>query len=334
MGVPRGSLLPYTVHNGLAAHAVSTCDTPTFSAYETLEAQAWIHAAQNPADCASAHIGLDEYFNSGMGSSIFGTANSFMLALVRGHVWLPIGSWCWGHCPIGTMECYFKPVSHCAAPANGLDAIDNVRVHSASSIHRLTHNRVLAVPLRWQHKGFMWWRAQVITYMLRPNLNTSIALTAAAKLIFPQGLPRPFASVFMRHGDKAPESPVFLGDKYLGMLDAPRRELQLKAVFMSSDTQDVLDDALHIFNSANFSAFAVPRNRGSSGNSSLPMKSFTGSFALDLLLDLFLLASADITVGISTSNWVRLVDVIRLGLGHGSQLLPLLDPFGIPYMEW
>jgi hypothetical protein len=64
------------------------------------------------------------------------------------------------------------------------------------------------------------------------------------------------------------------------------------------------------------------------------MTSYTGDHALDLILDLFLMAQSDVMVGLSHSNWVRLADALRLALGHGSQLLPLLDPFGVPYVEW
>jgi hypothetical protein len=335
MALPPGSKLPFAMHNGLAMHKVSTCGTPTFSQKETREVQAWIFAAQHPADCATAQLGLGEVFNSGMGSSIFGTANSFMLALARGQVWLPVGAWQWGQCPLGTMECYFEPVSNCTLPPGGLAAIDGVRVHSASSINRQMANRVLAVPLKWQHKGFFWWRAQVVAYMLRPNTATSAILTAAAQRLFPRGLPRPFVGVFLRHGDKEPESPIFRGHKYLELLRAPIAELRLKAVFTSSDTQQVNDEAVELFNGEGIATHTVPRNRGSSVSAnSGPSETFTGTFALDLILDLFLLANADVFAGISTSNWVRLVDSMRLVLGHGSQLLPILDPFGVPYVEW
>ena len=334
LGLPPGSKLPFSMHQGYAMHKVTTCDTPTFSPQETQEAQEWIYSAQHPADCAVAQLGLDEYFNSGMGSSIFGTANSFMLALSRGQVWLPIGGWMGGSCPLGTMECFFEPVSNCTPPLGGMAAIDGVRIHSASSINRQMANRVVAIPLKWQHKGFMWWRAQVVAFMLRPNNITSAALTAAARRLFPQGLPRPFVGVFLRHGDKEPESPVFRGKKYLEMLAAPIDELQLKAAFISSDTQEVNEEAVNVFQEAGIAAHTVPRNRGTSVKSAGPATLYTESFSLDLILDLFLFANADVFSGISSSNWVRLADSLRLVLGHGSQLLPIVDPFGVPYMEW
>jgi hypothetical protein len=250
VGLLPGSSLPFSLHNGLAVNKVTTCAPPTFSVQETLEAQAWIHAAQHPADCSAAHVGLSEYSVSGMGSSIFGALNSFLLALARGHVWIPVGSWNWGRCPLGSLECYFLPVSNCSPPDGGMASIDGVRVHSASSINKPLTNRVVAVPPQWQHKGFLWWRAQVAAYMLRPNNATSAALTAAAQSIFGSQLQRPFASVYIRHGDKAREGPVFCGKTYLDMLKMPSAELQLKAVFMSSDTQAVLEEAMELFSFA------------------------------------------------------------------------------------
>ena len=334
IGLPPGSTLPFAMHSGHAMHKVTTCDTPTFSLQETREAQAWIFAAQHPLDCATAQLGIADYFNSGMGSSIFGTANSFMLALARGHVWLPVGSWVGGHCPLGTMECFFEPVSNCTPPLGGVAAADGVRVHSASSANPQMANRVVAVPLKWQHKGFLWWRAQVVAYMLRPNNATSAALTTAARSLFPRGLPRPFAGVFLRHGDKVGESPVFRAPQYLELLRAPIAELKLKAVFVSSDTQEVNDEAVRVFGEAGSAVYTVPRDRGQSVDNSEPKTKVTESFALVLFLDLFILANADVVTGISTSNWVRLFDALRLALGHGAELLPLLDPFGVPYVEW
>jgi hypothetical protein len=96
----------------------------------------------------------------------------------------------------------------------------------------------------------------------------------------------------------------------------------------------VLEEAVQLFSTSGVAAAAVPRNRGSSRQGWDNTTYFTGDLSLDLILDLFLMANSDVLVGISSSNWVRLADVLRLGLGKGSQLLPLLDPFGVPYMEW
>lgn len=329
MGVGKNAPLPrLSIVSGSAVYNVTTCGVPTFSAAETREAQAWIHAAQHPPDCNTALLSVSSMLTGGFGSVIHGLANEFMLAHARGHVWTqPVGRWDAGNCSTKDWACYFAPISNCTPPG-----VDGKRVHASSANNGPLGNRIIVVPARWVHKGFHWWRAQVIAYLLRPAPQTTAALVAAATRAFPGGLSRPLASVYIRHGDKGRESTVFRGGVYVDLL-RPAILRGVRDVFLSSDTQDVLEEAVNISVAAGLTPHIIPRNRGSSLNGG-PLDTFTGDVVLDLLLDLYLLAAADIAVGMSTSNWCRLADELRLVLGHGAQLLPYLDPWGAPFVEW
>ena len=93
-------------------------------------------------------------------------------------------------------------------------------------------------------------------------------------------------------------------------------------------------EAVQNFTDHGLRVYYIPRDRKTSLHNGRAGKPFTGDFSTDLLLDLFLLGSADVAVGLSTSNWCRLIDEIRLALGHGAQLLPYIDPLGVPALEF
>ena len=206
----------------------------------------------------------------------------------------------------------------------GPDAIDGVRVFDGNLPNDEGPRRSLQLPARWAHKDFNWWRAMVMSYIMRPNAELDDKfLVSEARNAFPEGIPRPYASIFVRGGDKEGETTLFDPHAYVNLLEKYASQLGVRNVYVNSDSQQMVNETVALLHAAGFRTYVLPMERGY-WFSKLDTPESTqdvGVLARTSILDLHVQLAGDFFFGITGSNWIRLVDVLRMARGK------LLMPF-------
>lgn len=324
-------LARYAWRDGELYDNVTTCGRTgqrlfgeTYSAADAEAVAAWLYEAQHPPVCKSSDIlRISQYHYGGIGATMHFIMYSVSAALARGYTVVydtpqRPENFAWADCPLGTPECYFEPISSCAAS----DDQEALLVPYPPS--RL-------IPEQWAHKPWNWWRAHVMAYIMRPNAATAAFIRHQAALVFPRGLPSMYFSIFVRRTDKVQEANVYGTDTYaIALKRLSRAAPAVRDVYFNSDDPDIFHNVSRVFAGFRVSYMAMDR-----GFALIMLSNFTaeqiGTQMRLSLTDLFLEAHADAHVGTLSSNWLRLVDELRMSAGKLA--FPFVDVEGIHYGE-
>lgn len=166
------------------------------------------------------------------------------------------------------------------------------------------------------HDYYYWWRAQSISYIVRPNARTLGELERRRGLVFGGGdIEEGTISVHVRHGDKWKEMKLADDPTYLKAVEdlvTIRRGPTLKRkIFLSTE-----DAATVNFFSKVKKWNTRWTNVSRVSDSTISPTSFAARIGwneefLNILLSLQLALECDAWVGQISSNWCRLIDELR-----------------------
>ena len=151
--------------------------------------------------------------------------------------------------------------------------------------------------------------SQLVRYVLRPLPHFDMQVRAFLAKQSMTVIPRPFASMHVRYGDKYKESPRMPLSVYMDVLKL--KATHVKHVFLSTETQSVISELRERFPEYTFHALEYDRIETDVGGSD-PWNEFVASFA-----NLYLSVQADVFVGSLSSNWCRLVNELQRTRGDG-----------------
>ena len=299
---------------------------------------------QHPADCHNARfLILSEYHHSGIGSTLHIRALQFMLGMDTNRVVIDDPGIVWDHtstqkeyCASTGFDCYFLPLSHCSIPmdfkkeARRVNSIDHVYgndrrvfVDNMEIFFRHYGNLVDLQPKKFGAefvKSGHWWMAQVIRYLVRPNkLTVDNIIKPSIRSVFPSGVPRGMASVFVRWGDKGKEM------TQLEDVEAHFRPLLLipsiTHVYVGSDSQKAIYETIAKYGD-HFKLYFLNVSRAYDGaghafaeyREKLGNREIVEQMKINLM-QLYLSVQGDVMSGELASNWCRLEHELHDALG-------------------
>jgi hypothetical protein len=310
----------------------------------TLPAQHEIWAHQHPADCASAKFIVYKGPHSGIGSVFHVQSNILKLALDSGRVLVEQpGHFLTNHAYCGSNttldSCYFEPLTNCSL---GPTDIANAAMIATMDAHKLMARdpampRVVTVDAGMSFKlrlhaprvfetwlnttlipyseHFYWWRAQASAYIVRPNTRVLAELAARRQRQLRGGELRiGCVSLYVRHGDKGTESPVFTDEQY-EMATTKLRRLDpslTHQVFLSTEDPKTVAYFSDTTRGWATSYVDMPRKPDRhKSNMQYMQEHGVAEEMLDGLLNLHLACECDGYVSSIFSNWARLIDEMR-----------------------
>ena len=308
----------------------------------TVLLQRRIYEWQNPPDeaCASAKFLVYDPPHYGIGSTVHHAAVALATAICTGRIlflprhrgthemWRPPG------CEASGLLCWFQPVTSC--PNIDESVMEHYPIGNASTfasltgegIVRLDFNSVPSGPCDYcssrrqfplmngirETEAFFGSEApllaQLVRYLLRPLPSFSQAVTAFAVEHAQHwaAIPRPYASVHVRYGDKWKEEPREPLSKYMDALRATRPDI--KSVFLSTESEWIIGELRQQYPGIAFFHFSYQRIEESHAVGEQRRTEFVASFA-----NLFVSVQADAFVGTLTSNWCRLIHELERSRG-------------------
>lgn len=301
---------------------------------------------QHPLDCDRARfLILSEYHHSGIGSTLHIRALQFMLGLDTNRVIIDDPGIMWDHtskhkeyCASTGFDCYFLPLSNCTVPsgfkkhAHKATVIEHVRgrerlvfVDNMNIFFKHYGNGVDLKPTNFGseiQKSGHWWMSQVIRYIVRPNrISVDNIIKPAFRSVFPYGVPKGLASVFIRWGDKALTKEM----AHLEGVDAHFRPLledpSITDVYVGSDSQRAIEESIDKFGHR-FKLYFLNISRAYHGAghafSEYRRKFGTREIVEQMkinLMQLYLSVQGDVMSGELASNWCRLEHELHDALG-------------------
>jgi glycoprotein 6-alpha-L-fucosyltransferase len=257
--------------------------------------------------------------------------------------------WVWGDkakCGVKTHECHFEPISGCAAKLDGPHAdIDARQVDdeykaryveydwwaSAKNVYqseRLLYMKQSVwgrgnqfVPRKYAAHGLMWWRAQLLAFLLRPTEQTRAAIASArAELQLDNG--EPYIGMHVRRGAKWTETPVVALEKYVAAARAhAQRAADLglpvpRRIFVATDAADVVEALPRDYGSEFQWIFRTETYRHTDRNVTWMTEiqrrwKAASTDAVDAIRDVWLLAEAPYLVVTYSSNIGRVAAELR-----------------------
>lgn len=327
-------------------------DVPGTALPYTVEALQVVWKHQHPVDCSNAKFVTYSAAQSGIGSVIHVQTIVLRSALDSGRVmietpghFLTATPYCGGNNTLGS--CYFLPMTNCTLTS---DEISQALTLSTKGdfVRLLTRDPQLPKVVRVQHNGdflytfldnplifegflsttsipkgllregpthmMWWWRAIGAAYIIRPNERTygELASRKDTKVVGKQ-LGDGCIGLYIRHGDKHTETPVYSDEQYeeavnkLRSID-PRLTRQ---VFLS--TEDAATVAYYRNASRAWTTTYVDMPMKTASKSNLAYMAERGYHeeVLNGLLNLQLILECSGFVGSMYSNWARLIEELR-----------------------
>lgn len=305
---------------------------------------------QNPATCDGKKFLYFEPQNYGIGSMIHIAATALQHAICTGRIlYLPKRSdilnmtlWKPQECKSSTLLCYFLPVTNCTLdesdaaewPICNASTWMNADVQAA----RVVRTQVPSYPqgpcsFCDAPKRFPFppeaskivdayvgseapLMAQITRYLIRPQQWLLYRISEFTANHFPvKQIPRPFASIHVRYGDKLTETARQPLSLYMDMLMASRPDIH--HVVLSTETESVISYLRANYHSVVFYTFNYTRleaNNPGTLRKRNAVDEFIASFA-----NLYVAMHADAFVGSLTSNWCRLIHEMERTRGDGGR---------------
>jgi len=299
--------------------------------------QAAIREWQNPTNdgCSNSKFLLYDPPNYGIGSMIHLAAMGLAVALCSGRILYlhpqtavpPQTLWRSRNCESTSLECYFKRVTRCRLPDDIINAAPTVTEENAESLRdvqvvRMSHfgegldcrfcSSWTALPIldklpeRIRHHftgSELPLMAQLVRYILRPKPKINYQVLRFIDGHFVKSVPRPFASIHVRYGDKYLETPRTSLDTYVDILRA--KAPHIKEIFLSTETEWVLTNMTNSNPDLNFHWFHFKRI-DEVHPVDLPQVRREEEF-IAAIANLYVAIEADFFVGSLSSNWCRLI---------------------------
>uniref|UniRef100_A0A383W9G6 Alpha-(1,6)-fucosyltransferase N- and catalytic domain-containing protein n=1 Tax=Tetradesmus obliquus TaxID=3088 RepID=A0A383W9G6_TETOB len=304
----------------------------------TAQAQQAIWQHQHPQDCSKAKFLVLSDPPGGIGSVFHSFTVALGAALETGRIlvkhedWLADSDYCGAQNTLDS--CYFEPISSCklsksellsasnATDGANLTTLADARVLQVKSMQVMVDMR-LTVPKQFvellQNTGIpsrslhYWWRSQGVAYLVRPNARTLAEMQRRQARRFRGSQLAPGCiSLYIRHGDKWDESPVFSDAEYEAVTKRLRQTdpALTNQLFLSTEDPVTIQ---YYSNTTNSSAAASWRT----SYTELENDSYDGidyglsAEVIKCLLNLDLAMQCDGYVASVYSNWARLIDELR-----------------------
>ena len=180
-----------------------------------------------------------------------------------------------------------------------------------------------------QEKQYIyWWRAQAVTFFLRPSVETRKELSDRRMRMFSghSGVPEGSISLHVRHGDKYIESNIRPLRDYVSaasMIADTDARYSMRRIFISTEDPEVIEEAEKLADREN-GGYKVMFTEYERKN--LPVVDLAEHFGgsnemLNGLLNLQLAVMCDGWVCTLTSNWCQLIDSLRSTVAEKSASL-------------
>ena len=176
------------------------------------------------------------------------------------------------------------------------------------------------VPEKYRAHGLLWWRSQLLAFVLRPTTATQLAISEARVAL---GLSQPYIGMHIRRGAKWREAPFVDVERYV---DAARAHADLaearglprpRDVFVATDAVDVVETLERDFADAGFRwVYRQETYRHSEANVTWGIEirrrwKAASTDAIDFIRDVWMLAESDYVVCTYSSNIGRVVAELR-----------------------
>jgi len=340
-----GMSLDSSAPNNLLFHSESGSSDAEFDHAQNRAFQTSLWNLQHPQSCENAKLlVLSEFHHSGFGSTLHLRALQFMMGLDYNRVVVDDPGMLWEqtsqqkeYCNSTGFNCYFLPLSNCSVPADFRDrgAVKGNDMVAIKSSHRVIfidrmdvffrmYKHYSLVPSKfgreYPNKTDHWWMSQLIRYIVRPNsLTVKQILEPAFSSVFPMGVPRGLASVFIRWGDKRQEV-VRLQD--VASHFKPLIGSEIKHIFVGLDSQEAIDQSISMYGDR-FRFYHLNVTRALVGSFRSEMVRIHGTHRIVeqvklFLMQLFLSVQGDVMSGHLSSNWCRLEHELHDALGKAN----------------
>eukprot|EP00276_Gloeochaete_wittrockiana_P008530 CAMPEP_0184643202 /NCGR_PEP_ID=MMETSP0308-20130426/3_1 /TAXON_ID=38269 /ORGANISM="Gloeochaete witrockiana, Strain SAG 46.84" /LENGTH=593 /DNA_ID=CAMNT_0027070959 /DNA_START=280 /DNA_END=2061 /DNA_ORIENTATION=- len=293
-------------------------------------AQRLIYESQNPSNCSKAKfiVFRTPSNGNGIGSCVSVKALALAFAVQQGRVLIfEEKNWIWSNCSDADgMSCYFMPTTNCSLEGRNFTVVYLKRLlwlnrtmenyPAVKILHPAEEPWGHSTPLpRFaQRHGLVWWRAQAIKYLTRPNAYT-INLTETVRKELQ--LPQKRISLHVRHGDKGKEMPLVPFSTYIDLTLELSKRTGIKDVFLATETEAFIKHAAKV---KGLRFHTQPRICAKNLNETTPADRL--ECARILLPNLFLAAECQYHVGTIMSNWSRLVMALqRTKVGGGTAFI-------------
>lgn len=222
-----------------------------------------IYSHQHPHDCTSAkYLVITNEWGSGFASAITLKARMLLAAIAAQRVLIDAedNRWKFTHpesCSVANMACYFAPLTHCKLPidwkrkAKPFKSLKDTSQFATSDSALVPARGVKERDLQgfgYDHKPIAWWSAHASVFIRRPNLRSLRATCFTWNCIMRGRLQpdRPFASMFVRAGDKFTEATPREPHEYFTGLWSLSHSLNepVRSVYVGSDSALVLNRIL------------------------------------------------------------------------------------------
>lgn len=340
-------LLPYDYSRNLSQSHNAGCGEALWCE-EADMIQKRIFEWQNPSreTCQNSSFLIFEPFNYGIGSMIHIAASALSFAICQGRIlYFPQNAtmqhnlWRSSNCTGTSIECYFERITSCTLDEKDFDAlpiVNNKGTHSNAQYVRLTKVPMGSCGLCGNYNGYplvhdMYNKeiytienplmSQHVRYVMRPlnSLRNEIKQFLELQPNSMKFIPKPFASMHVRYGDKHVEAPRVSLDTYIQILKI--HYPTIRTVFLSTETSEVITNLTRDYPEYQFYSMVYDRiesknvvkiTRKSVKVSNPAMREFVASMA-NLLLSI----QANAFVGSLTSNWCRLIHELERNRGDG-----------------
>jgi len=340
-----GMCLDSSTPNNLLFHKESAKSDAEFDLAQNHAIQTALWNLQHPQSCENAKLlVLSEFHHSGFGSTLHLRAMQFMMGLDHNRVVVDDPGMLWEqtsqkkeYCNSTGFDCYFLPLSNCSVSADfrHRGALKGNNMAAIKSSHRVIFvDRMEVFFEMYKHYYLMpsnfgreylnktdhWWMSQLIRYIVRPNcLTVKRVIKPAFSSVFPMGVPRGLASVFIRWGDKGQEVAHLqdVASHFKSLIGSGIRH-----IFVGSDSQDAVDQSISMYG-GRFRIYHLNVARSGSGSFRSKMIEKHGTHHIVeqvkfFLMQLFLSIQGDVMSGQLSSNWCRLEHELHDAMGKAN----------------
>ncbi len=190
-----------------------------------------------------------------------------------------------------------------------------------------------SIPMVFRRKSFIWYRSQLLFYLLRYNRDTlAYVHQKIAQSFVPASIEahKPYISIFARQPEtmvtKKKSKNLYSLNRYFELLTNASFSANITTVYLNSDEPTFSEEftELNANKSDRYTLLTMTLDKDLPFNviSSMPQDARTKNI-LDCLTDIYVQVHADVHIGTLASKYCRLVDALRLTLG---KTIPFYTP--------
>lgn len=164
---------------------------------ESLELWRELTELQHPTSCREQRVLVYPLMNAGLGSEIHWLTVALTIAYREQRTLVVNSTWVYGDCANKDLSCYF------VSQGCSMKDISPVTKGASLSSKELSVSPKLNIvaeaefiPFKYKHRGQLWWRSQLVAFLLTGTKDTKDAISRQRITI-----PKPYTSVHIRQGD-------------------------------------------------------------------------------------------------------------------------------------